>query len=138
MRNKSMVFLMLILLVLTACGTESEADNSTKEDWETNLALRHEYRNDVIFTATETTSPTEKKEMSLVAHDRDKIISIFERLELEGVPSMNERRDDILKMIKQSPGGERLDMSGKLATDISNFWEDVLKYAKKHGVTPEK
>ncbi len=138
MINKSIIFIVLILLLSSACGTEAEVDNSTKEDWETNLALRHEYRNDVIFTAAETTSPTGKKEMSLVAHDRDEIIPIFERLELEGVPSMDERRDNILKMIKQSPGGKRLDMSGKLATDISNFWEDVLNYAKKHGVTPEK
>ena len=138
MKNKSVLFLALIILALAACGTEAEVDNSTKEDWETNLALRHEYRNDVIFTATETTSPTGKKEMTLVAHDRHAIISIFERLELEGVPSMHKRRVNILEMIEQSSGGERLDMSGKLATDISNFWEDVLKYAKKHGVTPEK
>ena len=137
MINKSIIFMVLILLLSSACGTESEIDDSTKEDWETNLALRHEYRNDVIFTATETTSPAGKKEMSLVAHDRDAIISIFERLELSGVPSMHKRRMNILKIIEQSPGGERLDMSGKLATDISNFWEDVLKYAKKHGVTPE-
>ncbi len=138
MINKSIIFIVLILLLSSACGTEAEVDNSTKEDWETNLALRHEYRNDVIFTATETTSPTGKKEMTLVAHDRHAIISIFERLELAGVPSMHKRRMNILKMIEQSPGGERLDMSRKLATDISNFWEDVLRYAKKHGVTPEK
>jgi len=138
MINKSIIFMVLIFLLSSACGTEAEIDDSTKEDWETNLALRHEYRNDVIFTATETTSPTGKKEMTLVAHDRDAIISIFERLELEGVPSMHKRRVNILEMIEQSSGGERLDMSGKLATDISNFWEDVLKYAKKHGVTPEK
>jgi len=136
--NKSILFLTLIFLIFSACGTEAGVDSSTKEDWEINLALRHEYRNDVIFTAAETTSPTGKKEMTLVAHDRHAIISIFERFELEGVPSMDKRRDDILKMIKESPGGERLYMSGKLATDISNFWEDVLKYAKKRGVTPEK
>jgi hypothetical protein len=138
MGNKFVVFLMLIILILTTCGTESEADNSTKEDWETNIALRHEYRNKLIFTATETTSPTGKKGMSLVAHNRDSLISIFERLQLEGVPSMDERRDDILKMIKESSGGERVNMSGKLATDISNFWDKVLKYAEKHGVSPEK
>lgn len=138
MRKKTRVLLALVIFFFIACGSDSTIDNSTKENWETNIKLRHEYRNKLIFTAAETTSPTGKKKMSLVAHDRDALISIFERLELEGVPSMDERRDDILKIIKESSGGEKVNMSGKLATDISNFWEDVLKYAKKHGVTPEK
>ncbi len=138
MRNKSIIFLALIILFLSACGTKYEIDNSTPEDWRTNVALWHAYRNKLIFTATETTSPIGKKEMRLVASNRNTLISIFERLELDGVSSMNERRNDILKMIQQSPGGERVNMSGKLAADISNFWDKVLNYAEKHGVSPER
>ena len=102
MINKSVIFVVLILLLSSACGTEAEIDDSTKEDWEKNLALRHEYRNDVIFTATETTSPTGKKEMSLVANDRDTIISIFERLELARVPSMHKKRMKRKKFVTPS------------------------------------
>ncbi len=138
MRDKSIIFLTLIILLILTCGAKSEVGNSTQEDWKTNVLLWHEYRNKLIFTATETTSPTGKKEMSLVAHNRDALVSIFKRLELDEVPSMNEEREDILKMIKQAPGGERVNMSEKLATDISFFWDEILKYAEKHGISPEK
>jgi hypothetical protein len=138
MRNKYTLFLLFVILFAISCGTESGIDDSTKEDWETNLKLWNEYSNKLIFTATETTSPTGKKEVSLVANNREALVFIFERLELAGVPSMHERRMHILELIEQAPGSNRVDMSGKLATYISNFWEDILRYARKHGVTPKE
>lgn len=138
MRNKSIIFLTLIILFLSACGTKYEVDNSTAEDWRTNVALWHSYRNKLIFTAIETTSPEGEKEMKLVASNRNVLVSIFQRLELDGVPSMNESRKNILRIIQQSPGGEKVNMSGNLSSSISNFWDKVLKYAEKHGVSPER
>lgn len=138
MRSKSILFLSLIVLIFSACRAEFEVDNSTAEDWKTNIALWKEYRSKLVFTATETTSPTGKKEYSLIAHNRKALISIFESLKLDGVPSMDEKRENILKMINNAPGGNRVNMSGKLSTDISNFWDKVLKYAEKHGVNPDK
>ncbi len=135
MRHKFIIFLTLIILLELACGAKSEADNSTQKDWKTNVALWHEYRNKLIFTATETTSRTGEKEMSLIANNRDALISIFKRLELDGVPYMNEKRGTILRMIDKAPGGNRVAMSEKLATDISAFWDEVLKYAEKYGVS---
>ncbi|MBN1695611.1 hypothetical protein JW879_09505 [candidate division WOR-3 bacterium] len=135
MRHRFIIFLTLIILLALACGAKSEADNSTREDWKTNVALWHEYRSKLIFAATETTSRTGEKEMSLIANNRDVLISIFKRLKLDGVPSMNEKRGTILRMIDKAPGGNRVAMSEKLATDISSFWDEVLKYAEKYGVS---
>lgn len=138
MRHKFIMFLTLIILLALACGAKSEADNSTREDWKTNVVLWQEYRNKLIFTATETTSRTGKKEMSLIANNRDALISIFKRLELDGVPSMNEKRKNILMMIDKAPGGNRVAMSEKLSTEISAFWDEILKYAEKYGVSSGK
>jgi hypothetical protein len=117
---------------------KSEADNSTQEDWKANVALRHEYRNKLIFTATETTSPAGGKEMSLIANNRVAFVSILKRLKPDGVPSMSEKRRNILKMIVKAPGGYRVALPEKLATDISDFWDEVLKYAEKYGVSSGK
>jgi hypothetical protein len=137
-RYKFIIFLTLIILLVSACGAKSEADNSTREDWKTNVALWQEYRNKLIFTATETTSRTGKKELSLIANNRDALISIFKRLKLDGAPSMNEKRMNILIMIDKAPGGSRVVMSEKLSTEISAFWDEVLKYAEKYGVSSGK
>jgi hypothetical protein len=137
-RYKFIIFLTLIVLLALACGAKSEADNSSREDWKTNVALWYEYRSKLIFTATETTSRTGEKEMNLIANNRDALISIFKRLELDGVPSMNEKRGTILRMIDRAPGGDRVAMSEKLATDISAFWDEVLKYADKYGISSGK
>ena len=135
MLNKFIFFLVLIFLLSSACGAKSEADNSTREDWKINVALWQEYRNKLIFTAAETTSRTGKKEMSLVANNRDALISIFKRLKLDGVPSLDEKRKNILMMIEKAPGGNRVAMSEKRANDISAFWDEVLKYAEKYGIS---
>ncbi len=138
MRNKSIFLLLPVILLTISCGAKSEVDNSTQEDWKTNVALWHEYRNKLIFTATETTSRTGKKEISLIANNRDALISIFERLKLDGVPSMNEKRKNILGIIEKAPGGNRVAMSENLSNDVSAFWDEVLRYAEKYGVSPEK
>jgi hypothetical protein len=137
-RYKFIIFLTLIILLASACGAKSEADNSTREDWKINVTLWQEYRNKLIFTATETTSRTGEKEMSLIANNRDALISIFKRLKLDGVPSMNEKRKNILTIIDKAPGGSRVVMSEKLSTEISAFWDEVLKYAEKYGVSSGK
>jgi len=136
MNHKSIIFLTLIILLLSTCGAKYDGDNSTAEDWKTNVALWHTYRNKLIYKATESTSA--EGGTRLVVSNRKILISIFERLELDGVPSMNKERENILKMIERTTVGDKVDMSGKLAADISNFWDKVLNYAEKHGVNPER
>jgi hypothetical protein len=41
-------------------------------------------------------------------------------------------------MIEKAPGGNRVALSEKLATDISDFWDEVLKYSEKYGVSSGK
>jgi hypothetical protein len=136
MNHKSIIFLTLIILLLSTCGAKYDGDNSTVKDWKTNLALWHTYRNKLIYKTTESTSAEGEKR--LLVSNKKILISIFERLALDGVPSMDKERNNILKMIEETAVGNKVDMSGKLATDISNFWDKVLKYAEKHGANPEK
>lgn len=75
-----------LLLITMMCSPAKEAvkesvkeavDTSTVDNWQTNCALFHEYHNELIFSAAETTTSDGKRVVAWAARDRAGYLAVF-------------------------------------------------------------
>ncbi len=85
--------------------------------------------NKLIFTATHTNNT-----YSWVANDRKAYVSIFEGFVLDDEPKMKTRRNKILKMIANSPGGNSVIISSKLSHEVDKLMGEISNKAKSFGI----
>jgi|GEM_PF-1778585 len=126
------LFLMLLFSTFTTPNANAqvkEISQETNNKWIKNCALRHDYMNKLIFTATQTNNT-----YSWVVNDRKAYISIFEGFALDDEPKMNARRNKILKFITNSPGGNSVIISSKLSQEVDKLMEEISNKAKSFGI----
>lgn len=127
-------WLCFIIVSVVLSGSVVHAQNQevgqdNKQIWENNCAFFNKYWSELIFTATQ-----KGDSILWVAHDRAAYMSIFDGLLLDGEPTLKSRRDNILKMIHEAPGGNSVVISAELNREVDMLWDAVMKKAQSFGV----
>jgi hypothetical protein len=137
---------LLVVPLTAACGRSTRqaggdsavvaptkvADTSTAEDWTANCASRHEYRNKLIFTATESTENGQR--VVALSTSRAAYVATFQKLRLDGVPELKASRERLLALADKAPGGGRIAIGSELNKADAALWDSVVGLAKAHGV----
>lgn len=110
-----------------------EVEQDKTQIWVKNCALRVKYRNELIFSATQTGNS-----VSMVAQNRKAYISVFKGLLLDDERAIKSRRDKILKMITKAPGEYTVIISAELDREVDTLWEDIVKKAQSLGIKCKK
>jgi hypothetical protein len=135
-----------VALVAVACGKPAgvssggapaatptaAVDTSTPDDWRANCAARYHYRNELIFTTTETVE--NGRRVGSLSTARAQYVAAFTRLKLDGVPDLKAQRDQIMAMADKAPGGARISIGAALSKADRGLWEEVVRLAKAHDV----
>lgn len=140
---------LLVAAVAIACGRTTDrpganasaaptappptvVDTSTPDDWKANCAARYLYRNELIFSATEST--VDGRKVGTLSTSRAQYVETFAKLKLDGVPDLKAKRDQIVAMAGKAPGGARIGIVPELYEADRNLWDEVVRLGRAHGV----
>jgi len=126
------IFLLMILFIFTASSLNAqqvEKHDKSHQLWTKNCLLRHNYKNKLIFTVTQN-----ENGVSWSANNRKAFIKVFEGLVFDDAPSAKLRKDRIMKLISNAPGGDHVVISSKLSSEIEALWKEVQAKAESIGV----
>ena len=124
-RNFICIIFIVVLFAPFIYAQNKEEKQEQIRVWEQNCALRNIYWTELIFSATET-----EDGVFWVAEDRESYFSVFNSLVLENEPKLKSRRDKIIKLIKKSPGDDRVIISSELMREVDKLWDDIANKAQ--------